>query len=355
MFLAVESTEQIVQKTQSSLQKLVENTFNWRTLMVFVVALVSAYLLSQIVAKVLIKTAKTIGRYGDSAKTTERALQFRRLETYLSIAIALIRAVIFATAVFVAWSATHSESSSSAALIGASTVFVVLGGATITPLLRDFTAGSLMIAERWYNVGDFITVDPYYEESGVVEQMNLRSTKIRKMNGEALWIHNQYIQRVSVSTTGVRTSAIDLFVTDLERGEALVNHLKGILTVSPTMLAKPLEIAYTQKLSDELWEITIIGQTAPGREWLLENFAVSIIKEYDEKQSNGKKIIAYEPLVRYADPEVEKRFKRAVRIRKEKEAQKTGNLALIAASYRKAFSYAKTPKAAKPKTPNAKN
>jgi small-conductance mechanosensitive channel len=341
MFLAVESTDQIVKKTQSSLQKLIENTFNWRTLLVFLVALISAYIMSQIVGKVLIKTAKTMGRYSDTAQTSVRALQFRRLETYLSIAIALIRAVIFAVAIFVAWSATHTESSNQAALIGASTVFVVLGGATIAPMLRDLTAGSLMIAERWYNVGDFITVDPYLEESGVVEQMNLRSTKIRKMNGEALWIHNQYIQRVSVSTTGVRTTAIDLFVNDLERGEALVKHLKSILTVSPTMLAKPLEIAYTQKLSDELWEITIMGQTAPGREWLLENFAVSIIKKYDEKQPKSKKIIAYEPLVRYADPEVEKRFKRAVRIRKEKEAQTSGRLALIASGYRKAVSKAK--------------
>jgi hypothetical protein len=342
MYFAADSTEQIVEKTQSSLQRVLDNTFNWRTLLVFVIALVAAYLLSQITAKVLIRTAKIIGNYGDSAKTSERALQFRRLETYLSIAIALIRAAIFAIAVFVAWSATHTETGNSAAIIGASTIFIIIGGATLAPMLRDLTAGSLMIAERWYNVGDFITVDPYMEESGIVEQMNLRSTKIRKMNGEALWIHNQYIQRVSVSTTGVRTIAIDMFVTSLDRGYALVDHLKSILMVSPTMLAQPLELAYSQKLGDELWEMTIIGQTAPGREWILEKFAVTIMKEYDDKQSKKNKTLAYEPLVRYADPAVEKRFKRTVRIRQEKQAQTSGRLALIAGGYRKAVTTAKT-------------
>lgn len=324
-------SEQIVQNTQTTLQRIADNTFNWRTLAVFVVALLSAWIVSRIITAALLRIARVMSKHGDAARTSERQIQFRRLETYMSIAIALIRAAIFAAAIFVAWSATHSPSGNSAALIGASTIFVVLGGATLAPMLRDLTAGSLMIAERWYNVGDFITVDPYLEESGVVERMNLRSTRIRKINGEVLWIHNQYIQRVSVAPNGVRTMAIDLFVNDLAKGEKIVGHIKSVINVGPTMLVKPLEVAYTQKLSDDLWEITFIAQTAPGREWLIEKFAVSLMKDFDEKQHGKKhKVIAHEPLVRYADPAAEKRFKRAVKIR-ESEAKASGRLALLAA------------------------
>ena len=346
MFANAPNSAQLVQNTQSSLQKLINTTFNWRTLLVFVVALLAAWLLSRLCSAILLRLARAIGRYGDAARTPERAIQFRRLETYLSIAIAMMRAAIFAAALFVAWSATHehSTSSSSAAIIGASTIFIVVAGATIAPMLRDFTAGSLMIAERWYNVGEFVTIDPYLEESGVVERMNLRSTRIRKINGEILWIHNQYITRVSVSPNGVRTMAIDLFVNDLDKGMEIVEHLRSILTVGPIMLAKPLEIAYTQKLGEDLWEITLIGQTAPGREWLLEKFAVSLMKEHDEKVNGQAKALAYEPLVRYADPVAENRFKRAMRIRSD-EAKASGSMALIAAGaqsrYRRARHAAK--------------
>jgi small-conductance mechanosensitive channel len=336
------TTEQIVQNTQSTFERLIANTFNWRTFLVFALAFILAWLASRMVASILLKIARVLSKRGDKARTSEKALQFRRLETYLSIAVALIRAAIFAIAIFIAWSATHSPSGNQAAIIGASTIFVVLGGATLAPMLRDLTAGSLMIAERWYNVGDFITIDPYYEESGVVERMNLRSTRVRKINGEVMWIHNQYIQRVSVSPNGVRTMALDLFVNDKEKGEQIVNHLKSVLTVGPIMLIRPLEVAYTQKLSDDLWEITIIGQTTPGREWLLETFAVSLVKDYDKKNNGKNGAIAYEPLVRYADPVVENKFKRAVRIHSE-EAKKSGRLALLAAGTQSI--YRKTAKA----------
>jgi hypothetical protein len=358
MFVFAASSEQLVQNTQWSLERLLNNTFNWRTLAVFVIALCAAYICSRLVTAVLIRIARMLSHHGDKAETSEKALQFRRLETYLSIAIAAIRAAIFAAAVFVAWSATHSASNNSAALIGAGTIFAVLGGATLAPMLRDFTAGGLMIAERWYNVGDFITLDPFMEERGVVEQMNLRSTRIRKINGEILWVHNQYIQKVSVQPNAVRTMAIDLFVRDKDKGMEIVDQLKSILTVGPTMLVKPIEVAYSQQLGNHLWEITIIAQTAPGREWLLEKFAVTILKEYDQvKNGEGNKVIAYEPLVRYADPEAEKRFQRAVRIR-SKEVKSSGRLAILAAGaqhrYKQLRTQSKKPRSSKQSTSKTK-
>ena len=57
----------------------------------------------------------------------------------------------------------------------------------LTPLLRDVAAGSAMIAEHWYGVGDLITVD-FPKAKGVVEAVTLRSTKIRGLNGEIIWL-----------------------------------------------------------------------------------------------------------------------------------------------------------------------
>lgn len=260
----------------------------------------------------MIKIAHIIGRAGDTAKSTEQTLRLRQLETYLSIFIALVRIIVFGVALYIAWQYTHPNTTS-LTFIGASTVFFVLAGATLAPTLRDLTAGTLMIAEKWYNVGDYITIDPFSGESGIVERMNLRSTRIRKVTGEVIWIHNQHLQKVTVAPHGVVTIAIDIFVSDLKQSEKMVDQLKGIITVSPTMLAAPLQTTSTTKLADGLWQITVVGQVSPARQWLLEELAPSILKQYDEKFKK-KKLLVYEPVPRFADEMAEKRFNRAVRI-----------------------------------------
>ncbi|HSX28588.1 MAG TPA: mechanosensitive ion channel domain-containing protein [Candidatus Saccharimonadales bacterium] len=305
------TTDDFFDKSRRALDSVVHGVFNFHTLAIFVVALGLGYLLSQVVALGVIKAARTIGRIGDTAKSPERALRLRRLETYLSVSLAVIRFTIFAIAVVAAWQYTH-PSTAPVAIVGASTVFVVLAGATVVPMLRDLTTGSIMIAEQWYNVGDFITVEPLSTISGVVERMNLRSTKLRSLSGEVIWIHNQHIQGVRVTGRGGRTMAIDLFVNSLKGGQALIKHISQTLPVGPTMLVAPLEMVTNDKLNAKLWQITAIGQVAPGREWLLEDFARKALEEYD--QSNDKCIV-HGPMVRYADAAAERRFKRIARMR----------------------------------------
>jgi len=195
------------------------------------------------------------------------------------------------------------------AIIGAGTFFIVLGAATIGPLLRDITNGILMIAEKWYNVGDHIVIDPFWELSGVVEKVNLRSTKLRSLNGEVIWVHNQNIQAVRVTPRGVRTISIDTFVSDLEKGRKLIGRVINTMPTGPTMIATPLVINEEEQ-HGSVWRITAVGQTAPGREWLIENFAVNALKEADTNAKNP--VIIHGPIVRYTDAVAEKRFRHSM-------------------------------------------
>ena len=290
--------------------------FSLYTILVFIVALGLAYFASMIVGWIAKRISAYLTRLGDTAPSYERTLQLRRLETYLSIALALARTSLFLIAVITAWQLTHPRTAS-AALIGASTIIALLAGATVVPVVRDLTTGSIMIAERWYNVGDYISILPFGEVSGIVERMNLRSTKLRSITGEAIWVHNQNIQGIRVTSNGVRTLAMDFFVNSLASGKELLEHLASTLPVSPTMLTEPLEIVRAQKLNTRLWHVTAIGQTAPGREWLLEDFASKAAKEYDQKHDRA---IVHGPIVHYADAAAERRFKRAVRLKAPRAA-----------------------------------
>jgi moderate conductance mechanosensitive channel len=312
--------EETIANVESAFNFVAESFIDLDTLGVFAVALVIAYLLSQLVSWGVKYLARVVGHYGDTVRRPEAALRLRRTETFLSVSLAVAKFIIFAISLMVAWQITHPETAP-AAIIGASTIFVLFAGATLVPTLRDVTNGSLMIIEQWYNVGDFVRLEPFADMSGVVEKMTLRSTKIRNLNGEVIWVHNQHIQGVRATPHGVRTLAIDVFVNDLAEGKNIIKTVSKTLPVAPTMLASALTVANTEKLSNNLWHIEAVGQTAPGREWLLETFATEAIKAEDEKSK--KKVIQHGPIVRYADSSAEKRFKRAVRVKKEDGTYKT--------------------------------
>jgi len=290
----------------------------YRSVLILVVCVIGAYIFSKLLADLIIKIAQKVSVQSDIESNEERFIKLRQVETYLSVSIAIVRALVVAVVAYIAWMLLSPSANSGAAAIGASAFFIVFAGQTLGMILRDVTAGAIMIIEQWFKVGDFIKVEPFIDVTGVVERLTLRSTKLRSMNGEVIWIHNQQIQAAHVSPRGVRTLAIDVFVRDKDKGLRTLKELAKAVPVSPTMLAQPLRVSKAEEWGGGLWRITAIGETAPGREWLIENFFANAIKEVDSTVRNKmNRTFVYEPIVRYADPVADKKFKRAVRVSKE--------------------------------------
>lgn len=283
---------------------------SYRSVLLLAIAVVVAYWVSQIVAMAFIKAAQLIAVRADNSPDETKLIRLRRVETYLSITVALMRALIVAVTAYVVWRLLSPGGNETIAAIGASALFVVLASGTIGSILKDVTAGATMIIERWFTIGDYIKIEPFAHVSGVVERATLRSTKLRALNGEEIWVHNQYIQAVRVTPRGVRTVAVDIFVKDKTKAHEEINKIISTLPIGPTLLAKKPKITITEKWATNLWRITVVGQTLPGREWLIENYFVDALEELDDT------LMAQKPIVRIADPVAEKRFKRAVRIKK---------------------------------------
>lgn len=299
----------------------------FRSLLILLGSLIAAYWLSRFLTKGIVRITQIVANIGDSASDDTKALRFRQIETYLSVASAVLRVLTVVVVGYVAWRiisplAGANEAANSAAAIGAGTVFVVIAGQTIGIILRDLTAGTTMIAERWFTVGDFVRLEPFMDIAGVVERFTLRSTRIRALNGEIIHIHNQHIAGVHVTPRGVRTTAVDIFVHDLEKGEAAVKKVIATIPKGKMMLAKPLRITGKQQWGENMWRITATGQTAPGREWLIQDYFIEMIKNIDEGKKKADRLIAYPPFAHFADSAADKRFNRAVRVAQEKEASK---------------------------------
>ena len=289
----------------------------YRSVLILLASIVLSYYLSKFLAAGIIKIAQVVSNRSDNETNEERFIRLRQIETYLSVVVAIIRATVVAVVAYVVWKMISPMANSGAAAIGASAFFVVIAGQTLGTLLRDITAGSIMIIEQWFNVGDFVKIEPFLNVSGVVERLTLRSTRLRSLSGEIVWIHNQQIQAAHVTPRGLRTIAVDVFVRDKEKGMATLKELAKAVPVGAMMLARPLSIHKPEEWGASLWRITILGETAPGREWLIENFFVNAIKEVDSGvRSKANRVFVYEPIARYADPMAEKKFKRAVRAQK---------------------------------------
>ena len=99
-----------------------------RSVLIFLTALVVAYWLSRFIAHAIIRFAQQVAVRSDRESNDLRVLRLRQIETYLSIATAVVRALVVAIVGYIAWkmlspfSATNM--SSSAAAIGAGAFFV---------------------------------------------------------------------------------------------------------------------------------------------------------------------------------------------------------------------------------------
>lgn len=290
-----------------------------RTLIGVLLAIILAYWASRFAAKGIVRITQLIAVRSDNTASEEKTIQLRRIETYLSILTAFVRVAIIVAGAFFAWKFLSSENNGANNTIfalGAGAFIAVIAGATIGMVLRDLTAGAVMIMEGWFHVGDFIRVEPYTDVSGVVEQVTLRSTKLRSLNGEIIHMHNQHMMAVKVTPRGLRRIAVDVFANNRNVGRNLIEKAIETLPVGTIKVAQKPTIAIEEKWGDHLYHFTVVGETAPGREWLLDNYFIESLKELDEHRK-GPKTFIRQPIARFSDEAVERSFKRAVRTNTE--------------------------------------
>lgn len=304
-----------IEETKNALQRIGEAVFDWRMLAILILCVAAAVIAGNIIALVVRRITKVVARSADASKDLGTVNRLRRLETMLIIFIAIMRLFLLVMAVYIWWVITHPGATKPSTIIGAGALTAVIIGGAVTPLLRDFSFGAGMMAERWFGVGDLITID-FPSVQGVVERITLRSTRLRGLNGEIIWVANQTMTGVKVAQKGVRRTALELFVTDPDAAEEMVEKVNKLLPGGLSLLVSPLTIVEETQRDTDIWRITAVGETAPGREWIIEDAAISICKQLDEKAK--KQILIVDPVSRYADPDMERELARAVRNARKK-------------------------------------
>ncbi len=316
-------TESSLDRVSKDLEIVTSRIFNMDSIVLLVSLLVAAFLIGRILAFVIRRLNRFLSSQADKSSHLPTVERYRRAETILVISIALIRTALIAFALYLWWVIEHPNQQPTA-IIGASAIFAVIAGGIFGPVLRDLANGSMMMSEHWFGVGDHIKIEPFSDMQGVVERVTLRSTRIRGINGEVVWVNNQNIQAVRVTTKGLRTIAIELFVSDPKIGEKLIEQTDLRLPTGSLMVAKPLSIMSITEVGNEkhdIWHITAIAQTAPGREWLIEKYAIEVIQELDTARKNP--VLLSDPIPRSADSVAERKFAQAIKNARKKSTRRS--------------------------------
>lgn len=249
-----------------------------------IVVVATLFVLAWVIARMSGRVALRFLRWHDGRHTTGgveetgKIANAKRRETLVALIRAGIAMAAFTTATVLAIGQLTGGIDRLGALAGVSFAVIVAGFAA-QRVLADLIAGLTMFLENWYSVGDPVILQAGLELQGVVEDMSLRRTRLRALNGEVINVHNAQIQAARVLPRGVKRLSIELFVSDRVEGEELVEEVISLLPDGPTTFVERPRVVAIEELSESLTRISLVAAVAPGREWLAEDFLSDLLKE----------------------------------------------------------------------------
>jgi moderate conductance mechanosensitive channel len=233
-----------------------------------------------------------------------KIIELKRRETTVAVIRTGIAYVAFATAVVLAAAQLTGGFDRLTAVAGAS-FLLILAGFSAQRVLVDLIAGFSMFTEKWYSVGDTIAI-PTMELQGVVEDVSLRRTKLRSLDGEVVNIHNSQIPAVRVLPSGMKEFDVEIVASSREAAELLVADVAARLPAGPTTFSQRPQIHEIDDLAPGLVRLRIRAAVAPGREWLVNGFYTDLLKERADKH-----LIVHGPVVLTVDEGAARSFARA--------------------------------------------
>jgi small conductance mechanosensitive channel len=137
---------------------------------------------------------------------------------------------------------------------GAGIVGIALGFGAQS-LVKDVLTGIFMLIEDQYGVGDIVDLG---DASGVVEEVNLRTTRLRDVNGTVWFVPNGEIRRVGNKSQQWARAVIDIGVaydTDLTKAVEVIKEVIDSVWHDQLEHATVLE-------EPEIWGIETFGDSA---------------------------------------------------------------------------------------------
>jgi moderate conductance mechanosensitive channel len=264
------------------------------------IAILVAFVLSRALRLVVVRLE---ARHPDEERELAR---LRRGETALAL---IAGAIPYIAAIAVLIIVASAFLPGTAAAVGGSALILILVGFGAQRFLMDVIAGTLIAFERWYGIGDFVRLEPA-QVSGIVEQLSLRTTVIRSLNGDRTYVPNSQIISASRSPAGYRRYSIEVLTTDPEEARNAIEHVGRRAPVGEARFLRPPRVIEERELGEGTWLVRGQADVAPTMEWLAESLLPGRLKA-----SLSADALLTDPIVYTIDEGTFSRYQRRVLVR----------------------------------------
>lgn len=158
---------------------------------------------------------------------------------------------------------------------GAGFLGIIIGlGAQAT--IRDYLAGIFILAENQYRVGDIVTLaggGVGQETSGIIEDITLRITKLRDLDGTIHIVRNGEASIVTNRTYKYSSVVIDVGVaydSDIDLVEKTMNEVGKDMLKEPELakvIKEPIRFFRVDAFGDSAVIIKTLGKVIPAKQW----------------------------------------------------------------------------------------
>jgi small conductance mechanosensitive channel len=137
-------------------------------------------------------------------------------------------------------------------------------------LIRDLITGFFMILENQYRIGDVVRLD---QTEGTVEDISLRMTTLRDLNGTVHHVPHGDIKRVSNLSKVFARVNLNIGVAygaNLDQVISVVNRIGNELAEDDAwkeLILKPPQFLRVEDFSDSAVTLKIVGETIPNHQW----------------------------------------------------------------------------------------
>ena len=154
-------------------------------------------------------------------------------------------------------------------IAGAGVIGVALGFGAQS-VVADFLSGVFMLLEDQYGVGDIVDLG---EASGVVEDVHLRVTRLRAVDGVVWYVRNGEVIRVGNMSQNWSRALLDIGVaydSDVQRVKELIGEVARAVAEEEQwtglILDEP-EVWGVEQLAADSIVIRLVVKTVPGEQW----------------------------------------------------------------------------------------
>ena len=228
-----------------------------------------AVLLLQVIASNLI--GHIVHRAVRSHKYNSKLDERKRENTLTNIFRTAITVVLWIVGFIVILSQLHVNIT--ALLTGAGLVGIIFGiGAQSA--ISDFLAGVFVIAENQYRVGDIVTLTASGKEiSGVVEDITIRITRLRDMDGNLHTVRNGLTTIVTNRSFDYANINVDIGVSydsDIDLVERVINEVGTSISQDETWskyIKEPIAFLRVDGFDDSAVRVKAFGKVEPAKQW----------------------------------------------------------------------------------------